>query len=150
LIERSAAGRRGVWLRRAAVFILVGVVLAFERQGVERFYLLKVAALDMAQANFCLQSDRLLPRQALLVATEMSGAIKFYMSRPIVRHERVGADQWQTLQARAAEKGYQWYALLLSQEVEEAQKRLPGRWTRLGMLRQISLWQIETAKDNAP
>jgi hypothetical protein len=80
----------------------------------------------------------------------MSGAIKFYMSRPIVRHERVGADQWQTLQARAAEKGYQWYALLLSQEVEEAQKRLPGRWTRLGMLRQISLWQIETAKDNAP
>ena len=150
LIERSAVGRRGVWLRRAAVFILIGVVLGFERQSVERFYLLKVAALDMAQANFCLQTDRLLPGQALLVATEMSGAIKFYMRRPIVRYERVGADQWPTLQARAAEKGYQWYALLLSQEVEEAQKRLPGRWTRLGMHRQISLWQIETAKDNAP
>jgi len=121
-------------------------VLGFERQSVERFRLLKVAALDMAQADFCRQWDRLLPRQALLVATEMSGAIKFYTGRPIVRYERVGADQWRALQARAAEKGYQCYALLLSQEIEEAQKRLPGRWTRLGMLRQISLWQIETAQ----
>ena len=145
-IERSAAGQKGVWLRWAAVIVLIGVTLGFERQSVERFRLLKVAALDMAQADFCRQSDRLLPRQALLVATEMSGAIRFYTGRPIIRYERVGAEEWQTLQARAAESGYQCYALLLSQEIEEAQKRLPGRWTRLGMLRQISLWQIETAR----
>jgi hypothetical protein len=100
----------------------------------------------MAQADFLKQSDRLLPKRALLVATEMSGAVKYYTGRPILRFERVGADQWQTLQARAAENGYQWYALLVSQEIDEAQKRLPGKWTRLGMLRQISLWQIEAAK----
>src|SRR5262249_12410352 len=104
LIERSAAGQKGVWLGGAAVIILIGVVLGFERQGVERFRLLKVAALDMAQADFCRQWDRLLPRQALLVATEMSGAIKFYTGRPIVRYERVGADQWRALQARASDK----------------------------------------------
>src|SRR5262249_29565768 len=146
LIERSAAGKKGVWLRWATVIILIGVTLGFERQSVERFRLLKVAALEMAQTDFCRQSDSLLPRQALLVATEMSGAIKFYTGRPIIRYERVGADEWQTLQAHAADSGYQCYALLLSQEIEEAQKRLPGRWTRLGMLRQISLWQIETAR----
>src|SRR5262245_4074740 len=150
LIERSVKGRQGVWLRLATAIVLIGVTLAFERQSVERFYLLRVAALDMAQADFLMQSDRLLPRQALMVATEMSGAIKYYTGRPIVRYDRVGADQWQTLQARAAEKGYQWYALLLPEEAEEAQKRLPGRWTRLGTRLQLSLWQIETAKSNAP
>jgi len=70
LIERSAAGQKGVWLRRAAVIILIGVALGFERQSVERFRLLKVAAIDRAQADFCRQSDSLLPRRALLIATE--------------------------------------------------------------------------------
>ncbi|HKQ76629.1 MAG TPA: glycosyltransferase family 39 protein [Blastocatellia bacterium] len=150
LIERSVAKGWGVWLRLATAIILIGVVLGFERQSVERFYLLRVAALQSAQTDFLRQSDRLIPKQTLLIATEMSGAIKFYLGRPIVRFERVGADQLQTLQARAAEKGYQWYALLLSQEVEEAQKRFPGKWTRLGMHRQISLWQIETDRYKAP
>src|SRR5262249_36288793 len=103
LIERSAAGKKGIWLRWATAIVLIGVTLGFERQSGERFRLPKVAALEMAQADFCRQSDRLLPRQALLVATEMSGAIKFYTGRPIIRYERVGGDEWRTLQARAAE-----------------------------------------------
>jgi len=143
LFERSIAGRGGVWLRRAAVTILLAVALGFERQSVERFRLLRVAALNMVWADSCQWADRILPSQALVVATEMSGALKFYTGRPIVRYERVEPDKWQTLQTRAAEKGYRWYALLVSQEVEEAQRQLPGRWTKLGTLRQISLWQIE-------
>jgi hypothetical protein len=72
----------------------------------------------------------------------MSGAIKFYTGRPIVRYDWVGADEWRTLQTRAAEKGYWWYALLASHEVEEAQRRLPGRWIKMGTIGHISLWQI--------
>ncbi|MGH9938319.1 MAG: glycosyltransferase family 39 protein [Blastocatellia bacterium] len=143
LIERSVAGRGGVWLRRAAVTMLLIVVLGFERQSGEHFHLLKLAALNMVWADSCQWADRMLPKQALVVATEMSGALRFYTGRPIVRYERVEPDKWRTLQVRAAEKGYRWYALLVSQEVEEAQRQLPGRWTKLGTLRQISLWQIE-------
>jgi len=145
LFERSLAGRWGVWLRRAATAVLIAVVIGFERQSVERFRLLRVAALNMVWADSCQWADRILPSQALVVATEMSGALKFYTGRPIVRFERVEPDKWRLLQARAAEKGYRWYALLVTQEIEEAQRRLPGKWTKLGTLRQISLWQIEPA-----
>jgi hypothetical protein len=37
----------------------------------------------------------------------------------------------------------EWFALLLSSEVEEAQKKIGGRWTKVGMLDQVSLWQVE-------
>jgi hypothetical protein len=83
-------------------------------------------------------ADSPLPRDALVVAGMMSGAIKYYNGRPIVRFERVEADQWQRFQTRAAEKGYRWYALLVSNEIDEAQRRMPGRWINLG------LWRIET------
>ncbi len=145
LAERYAAGQRGVWLRRAAVTVLLGVALGFERQSVQNFYLLKVGALNMAHADSCHMADRLLPAKAIVAAMEMSGALKFYTGRPALRYERVDADHWRTLQTHAAEKGYQWYALLMSHEAEEAKKRLPGKWTNLGMVRQISLWQIEPA-----
>jgi 4-amino-4-deoxy-L-arabinose transferase-like glycosyltransferase len=148
LIERyesSMSTRGGLWLRRAAVPILLVIVLGFERQGVERFRLLRVAALDRVHADACQLADHALSQRALVASMEMSGALKFYTGRPVVRYERVEAGQWPTLQARAAEKGYGWYALLMSQEIEEAQKRLPGRWTQIGALRQISLWQIEPA-----
>ncbi len=150
LIVRSAAERNGVWLRNAAVILLIVVMLGFERHNVERFRLLKVAAFDRAPADLCRLSDSILPSRALLIATELSGVIKYYTGRPIVRYERVGMDQWETLQARAMEKGYRWYALLQSNEIEEAQKRLPGKWTRLETLRNISLWQIAPDKYNAP
>lgn len=142
LVERSAVGH-SIWLRRAIVTILLVVVLGFERQSVERFSLLRVGALIMVQAEACQLVDRMASNQALVVAMEMSGALKFYTSRPTLRYDRVAAEQWRVLQARAAEKRYQWYALLMPQEIEQAQKSLPGRWTQLGMLRNISLWQIE-------
>jgi 4-amino-4-deoxy-L-arabinose transferase-like glycosyltransferase len=140
--ERSAVATSWVWLRRATVTILLVIVIACERQSVQRFRLLKIAALSTVHSEACQWADGLLPKQSLVVATEMSGAIKFYTGRPIVRFDWVEADQWRTLQTRAAEKGYRWYALLASREVEEAQRRLPGRWIKMGTLGHISLWQI--------
>lgn len=145
LAERSAARRVGIWLRSAIVTIPLIVVLGFERQSGEHFQLLKIGALNMVHADSCRWADRVLPAQALVVAMEMSGALKFYTERPIVRYDRIEVEQWRALQARAAAKGYQCYALLMAQEVEQAQGRLPGRWIKLGTLLQISLWQIEPA-----
>ncbi len=35
------------------------------------------------------------------------------------------------------------YALLFPFEVEELARRLPGRWRKLGVLRDITLWELE-------
>jgi len=140
--ERSAGAPSRVWLRPAVVTIALAIVIGCERQSIERFRLLRIAATSTVHSDACRWADSLLPKQSLVVATEMSGAIKFYTGRPIVRYEWVNTDQWRTLQTRAAEKGYWWYALLVSQEVEEAQRRLPGRWIKMGTLGHLSLWQI--------
>jgi hypothetical protein len=55
--------------------------------------------------------------------------------------------QWPEVKKHAADSGYQWYALLWPHEVEEAQKRMGGKWTKLGMLDQFSLWRVELASD---
>jgi hypothetical protein len=141
--EPSISGRGGVWMRRAAVALLLVISLGFERHHVERFRLLKVAAVDKVYADSCRWADRILPNRTLLVSGEMSGALKFYTGRPIVRYELVESGQLPLLRTRAAEKGYQWNALLMSHEIEAAQKRFPGKWTQLGALHQLSLWQIE-------
>jgi hypothetical protein len=140
--ERSAVAQSWGWLRPAAVTIALVIVIGFERQSIERFRLLRIAATSTVHSDACQWADGLLPKQSLVVASEMSGAIKFYTGRPIVRYDLVNTDQWRTLQTRAAEKGYRWYALLVSQEVEEAQRLLPGRWIKMGTLGHISLWQI--------
>jgi hypothetical protein len=78
---------------------------------------------------------------------QMSGALKFYTTRPIVRWDGVTPMQWPEVKKHAADSGYQWYALLWPFEVEEAQKRMGGKWTKLGMLDQFSLWRVELASD---
>jgi len=77
----------------------------------------------------------------------MSGALGFYTERPIVRWDWVDPERWPVVKKNAAERGYQWYALLMPFEVEEAQKRLGGKWAKLGMLDQMSLWRIELDSD---
>jgi hypothetical protein len=78
---------------------------------------------------------------------QMSGALKFYTSRPIVRWDEAVSGQWPELKKHAAEKGYQWYALLFPFEIEEAQKRMGGKWAQIGKIDHISLWRIELPSD---
>lgn len=76
---------------------------------------------------------------------QMSGALKFYTNHPIVWWDFITPENWLEVKKQAAEKGYQWYALLWPWEIEEAQKRISGKWTKLGILEQFSLWRIEPA-----
>lgn len=140
LCERRGVARA---LRGAVVALLLIVVIAFERQSIEHFRLLRVGGIESRHADSCRWADGVLPDRALIAAMEMSGALRFYTNRPIMRYERIEAGEREMLRARAAEKGYGWYALLMPHEIEQAQSRLPGKWTRLGMVREISLWQIE-------
>ena len=59
LIERSAVGRRGVWLRRAAVIILIGIVLGFERQELRAILLAQSRGAAYGPCRFpAAKSDR--------------------------------------------------------------------------------------------
>jgi Bacterial membrane protein YfhO/Dolichyl-phosphate-mannose-protein mannosyltransferase len=89
-------------------------------------------------------ADRLLPRESLILSMEMSGTLKFYADRLILRYDLIAPHQWQTLNAHLAQRGYRLYALLMSGEVEKAKNLTPGKWTQIGVhSNQFSLWMIE-------
>jgi hypothetical protein len=144
LLKRWVSERNQARLSVVALAILLAAVLSSERHYIRRFNLFITGDVDSVNAASCLWTDRMLPDQAVVASMEMSGALKFYTRRLIVRWDLIPPDQWQSLKERAAERGHKFYALLMPQEVEEAKKRLPGRWVQMGTLRHMSLWRIET------
>jgi hypothetical protein len=132
----------GIGAGRVLTALLLAIVLAFERQGVEHFRLLKVGGIEMNNADSCRWADDIVPAKVMIVAMEMSGGVKYYTGRPVVRYERLSLDQWSELRSHAEAQRYGFYALLKESEVEEAQRRLPGEWVRLGSQRDVTLWQI--------
>ncbi len=78
----------------------------------------------------CLWADQMVPKQALIVSMEMSGALRFYTDRKIIRYDYVQPHQWPVLKNHVAEKGYSFYALLMDHEIELAKRNLPGNGLR--------------------
>jgi 4-amino-4-deoxy-L-arabinose transferase-like glycosyltransferase len=134
-------------LKWVVLILMVAVTLSHERRYIRRLGLFDVAAGEGWYPASCRWADKQLPSNSLIASMQMSGALKFYTSRPIVRWDAVTPGQWPEVKKRAAERGYQWYALLWPFEIEEAQKRIGGRWTKVGMLDQFSLWRIELTSE---
>jgi Bacterial membrane protein YfhO/Dolichyl-phosphate-mannose-protein mannosyltransferase len=155
LVARDVVGLLGKWvseinqarLRWIVLAILLGVTLSHENRKIRKFDVFNFGAGEIAHYNSCRWADQTIPSNSLVVSMQMSGALGFYTERPIVRWDWLKPELWSEVKKRAAEKGYQWYALLMPFEIEEAQKRLGGKWTKMGMVGPISLWQIDPASE---
>lgn len=87
--------------------------------------------------------QRQIPKDALLVAGEMSGSFYYYANRETVRWEMLDRDRFAVLRSHAS---VPWYAIAIDDN--EATRidfahRMPGRWTRVGNYRQSSLWRLD-------
>jgi hypothetical protein len=87
--------------------------------------------------------QRQIPRDALLVAGEMSGSFCYYANRETVRWEMLDRDRFAVLRSHAS---MSWYAIAIDDN--EAARidfahRMPGRWTRISNYRQSSLWRLD-------
>jgi Bacterial membrane protein YfhO len=147
LLSRFVSESNRARLKWAVLIIMVAVTLSHERRHIRKLDIFSVGAGEEWYPKSCLWADKQLPSKSLIASMQMSGALKFYTTRPIVRWDGVTPMQWPEVKKHAADSGYQWYALLWPFEVEEAQKRMGGKWTKLGMLDQFSLWRVELASD---
>ncbi len=132
-------------LKWVVLAIFLGVTLSHEKRYINKINVPNISVMHSVYPASCRWADQQLPSQSLIVSMQFSGALKYYTSRPIVRWDEITPEQLPVVKKHAAEKGYQWYALLSPEEIEDAQKRLGGRWTKLGALDHISLWQIDLA-----
>jgi 4-amino-4-deoxy-L-arabinose transferase-like glycosyltransferase len=134
-------------LKWAVLIIMVAITLSHERRYIRKFDVFSTSQSEQKYPASARWADKQLPGNSLIVSKQMSGALKFYTSRPIVRWDFITPENWPEVKKRAAEKGYQWYALLWPWEIGEAQKRISGKWTKMGALDQSSLWRIEPVAD---
>lgn len=129
----------------ATAAVLLVVPLGFEWHYARRFQVLEYGEGSFLHAEACRWADARLPPNALILSEEMSGALKFYTGRSIVRWDYVTAEMWPRLDKQVRQADCQFFALLLPHELNKARQSVPGEWTELGRLQNVSLWQIRTA-----
>ena len=85
------------------------------------------------------------PREALVLSMEFSGAMKAYGWGTPVRWDWIEKKDFPELRRRLESPGHPLYALMLPHEVVQASKNVPGTWTYLGSHGPASLWRLEPA-----
>jgi hypothetical protein len=90
-----------------------------------------------------LGADRSAPREALIVAMQMSGALKYYTGRPVARWDAFTPGRFERFRREARERNLRLYALLWPFEEKSFAANLPGRWTRIGAWRDVGLWRFD-------
>lgn len=86
-----------------------------------------------------------LPPNAVVMAMQASGALLFYTDLTLVRWDQYDGKNFGLIEEACGTAGRPIYAVLFPFELEEvmAKKRLPGRWTQIGAVRDVTFWRHE-------
>ena len=140
---RSRLGpERGGRVSAAALAAALALTLGAALYHVDRFNLRVTGEVDAANLASCRWADRTLPAQAMIASMQMSGAIKYYTQRMILRYDLIAPHEWEIVRRQAHDRGIELYALLAPFEIEEARRQLPGAWAQLGRVQGIELWKL--------
>jgi hypothetical protein len=84
-----------------------------------------------------------LPPTAAIVAMQASGALFYYTDFPILRWDWLSESMIAELDANARKGGERLYAVLFPIDIDMgALQRLPGAWTQIGTVREVTIWQF--------
>lgn len=136
-------GGRGVLARRSLAALALAIVFAFECFGIRNFEVLKFGEGERLYPDASRWAESKVPPRSLVVSMQMSGALKYYTNLTPVRWDWIEPGQVPLLRERARAQGYQWFALLFPFENDELRKRLPWGWTKMGTLRDATLWRLD-------
>ncbi len=141
-----AKADRGVLLRRVVAVLALALVLAIEHRQIRTLDILHFGEGEKIYPEASRWAESRVPPRSLVLSRQMSGALKFYTGLTPVRWDWIQPSQIPRLRERAEAEGYQWFALLAPVENEEFQKRLPWGWSKMGNLRDITLWRLDSSR----
>ena len=134
---------RGVLLRRAVAVLALVAVVAVEYGQIRALGVLEVGEEEKVYADASRWAEAKAPPGSLIVSMQMSGAIRYYTALIPVRWDRIEPEKARVVRERARSQGRALHALLFPFEVERLRERLPGSWTRVGTLREVTLWRAD-------
>jgi len=147
-VDDALAGNHGVRLPLVWLLVLVtaGWFVAWDQR-------LQVADVELNERAYVLTSrwaTEHLPPDAIIAASQTSGSLLFYASRPSLN--------WNAVPRRAALRFLAWvdgghrplYAITFPFEEKSLLDKLPGDWKRLNQFRQASVWQRSGPRRRSP
>ena len=137
-------GNRSERRKRAVAAVLIAVVLAVGVFASRRFSVLSFGEGESVYPEAVLGSERILPRDAIVISMQMSGAFLYYSGRLTVRWDNLDNDRFQLLRAYAGAANLHWYALLADFELEDMKGRLKGTWTPIARFRDVTLYRLDS------
>ncbi len=135
--DRIARLRPAVLLLAAVAVYAAGVRLS------RRYDVLQVGRGQAIYRESLRWADGRIPGQSVVLAMELSGAMRAYPLRTFVRWDYIDAPRFPKLVRHFRERGFGIYALLFPYEVPQAIPRVPGVWTHLGSYREVNLWRLD-------
>jgi hypothetical protein len=146
LPEREAGGPRR-HLRAATVVILLLVVAGAEWRIIRRFRPFAIVRGQSVFRDACRwlaeKGGDKTAGKALVASSEFSGAVRYYTDYWPIRRDAIGPEDFATIRARAAERGYGILGVVLPHEVGPSRPHVPGRWTLLQKFGDATVWQLE-------
>ena len=138
LVWRDAVHRRAVHLGLVALVAVTGVavLIHYDVRNLREQESAYPRAIQWAQSQ--------LPNNALVTTMQLSGAYYFYANTLTVRFDALDPARFEELRAYAGSAGLKWYALVFNAEVEELNRRMPGRWRRVNGMRNVVLLRLDS------
>lgn len=129
--------RTGIGLALLVALAAAGIL------RIRRFDLFGLKTGEAVYRDASLWADGIVSSRSVMVAMQMSGALKYYTNRPIARWDALQPARFRVLRAAVRARGLELHALLWPFEEADFAARLPGAWKRIGAWRDITLWRLD-------
>jgi hypothetical protein len=134
-----------VCVRASAAILLIGWAIAGSWYWTRKLGILYTKGYEEAYAEANLASRDLIPTNAVVVSAFLSGSVYFYTDFPILRWDHISTDDFVRYAGLAQKAGRPVCAILHESEEEGALRgRCPGNWIKIGKVKSVSFWRLET------
>jgi dolichyl-phosphate-mannose-protein mannosyltransferase len=119
------------------------VVFWAEARSTGAVGLLNTAHYESVYPQICAWAAETLPARSVVLSMAASGALEHYTDLAYARWDWIEPAKFPDLRRRIEERGGHWFALLFPFEAEEMFKQPRGRWKKIGVLRDVGLYELE-------
>lgn len=142
-LERFTSRWRGATLGACAVLMAWAALGSWH--WTRKLGVLWTATYESAYQEAAETARRELPPHALVVAGYISGAIYFYTDLPMLRWDLIEPADFKRYAATMAKAGRPIFAVIYEAEEKDALAgHVRGDWTRIGTVRNIGLWKLNS------
>jgi hypothetical protein len=143
--DSLAGSIRNLRLQGALVVLCLALLAALLWQSNRHFHALSAGRAEQRYDLACERAQALLPRNAVILAMQCSGALRYRTDFLIARYDMLRPDSFAKLRAAAAAEKRPVYALLFPFEQPEVlQTKTPGRWEVIAQVEDLKLYQLRS------